>query len=162
MSKPKIKDPFDFSLEEFIINGDKEIDRTVADKLYKYHIMQMQPVRDKMKVWITASANSGYRSLQWEKNHGRSGNSQHTYGEQPDGSFDPNEYGAVDWTCKDFVKNKDKFLELIIKKTQYNRIAVYDTFIHCDHKPGRRALFNGNANNGQWGLIEYLANNKAI
>jgi hypothetical protein len=107
----------------------------------------MQKVRDSMDVPIWPSAKSGYRSVSWEKSHGRSGKSQHT--------FQGN--GAVDWTCENFIANKKDFLRNIIKLTDYTRIAVYDTFIHCDYKDtttGERQIFKS-GNDSRWIFISH-------
>ena len=112
-----------FTISEFNISG-KPIPEDVADKILKWHIQPMQRVRDKFKDAIWPSLKSGYRSVQWEKKNGRSGNSQHTFKGK----------GAVDWTCQNFSSKKDKLLKLIIEETDYTRIAVYNSFIHCDYK----------------------------
>ena len=128
-----------YKLEEFIITESKEIPVDVADKLYIYHIIPMNNVRLELDEPVTASAKSGYRPEEYELSKGRSGKSQHTF------KYDwKRGSGAVDWTCKDFEKNRDRFLNLIIKHTKYTRICVYDTFIHCDYKDtinDRRELF---------------------
>lgn len=122
-----------FTISEFNISGNA-IPEQVADKILKWHIVPMQRVRDVMGVAIWASQRSGYRSLIWEKSKGRNGSSQHTF----------KTMGAVDWTCLDFKKNKERFLGLIQEHTTYSRMAVYDSFIHCDYKPtktGRREVY---------------------
>jgi len=113
-----------FSIKEFLITRPKTIDVDIADKLFWHHIIPMIPVRNEMGISVTASANSGYRPKWYELMKSRSGNSQHVF----------EGMGAVDWTCKNFSENKDRFLDLIINKTKYKRICVYDTFIHCDYK----------------------------
>lgn len=140
-----------FSLKEFIITKPKTIPLDIADKLYWYHILPMIPVRNTLGVWVSASSFSGYRPKWWELNRGRSGNSQHVFIDK----------GAVDWTCSNFYTNKNKLLNLIIEHTEYTRIAVYESFIHCDYKPtndGNRQLFSSdsssnwdsNRNNVNW------------
>lgn len=135
-----------FNISEFNISG-KDIPQDVADKILHYHILPMQPVRNELGYWITASENSGYRSEEWEKSRDRSGNSQHTFKVK----------GAVDWTCEHFSKNKDEFLKAIIKHTNYTRIAVYNTFIHCDYKPtgGKRQLFTSDASSN-WKFEKFV------
>lgn len=138
-----------FSISEFLITQPKTVELEVCDKLWKYHIIPMVPVREALGVAIWASLKSGYRPEWYEKNKGRSGDSQHCFKEK----------GAVDWTCTDFASNKDKFLELIIEHTDYTRIAVYDGFIHCDHKPttnGKREIYTSNAKS-QWKFWKYAA-----
>lgn len=136
-----------FSISEFIITGDK-IPVTVADKILKYHISPMCDVRKKLGVPIFPSQNSGYRPVSWEKSHGRSGNSQHTFKEK----------GAVDWTCNNFSKYKNDFLRAIYSETSYTRIAIYNTFIHCDYKDtpsGKREVYTSDSNS-KWTLKETL------
>tara|TARA_R110000803_G_scaffold78075_5_gene143158 strand:+ start:5275 stop:5697 length:423 start_codon:yes stop_codon:yes gene_type:complete len=126
-----------FNIEELVITGETP-PANVEKKLWKHHINPMNKVREELGLWITASQHSGYRPVSWELSHGRSGKSQHTFTGK----------GAVDWTCEDFPTNKDKLLELIIKHTNYTRMALYNGFIHCDHKStsdGKRQLFNSNS-----------------
>lgn len=123
-----------FKISEFNISG-KSIPEKVADKILKWHILPMQKVRVKFGASIWPSQESGYRSVSWEISHKRNGNSQHTFKGK----------GAVDWTCSDFKNKKQKLLHLIIEQTNYTRIAVYGSFIHCDYKitsSGRRELFS--------------------
>ena len=122
-----------FKLYEFIITKPKTITLEIADKLYWYHIIPMIPVRKALGVSMTASLFSGYRPKWWEIFKKRSGNSQHVFIGK----------GAVDWTCFDFENNKDELLRLIIEHTEYTRIAIYNSFIHCDYKEtsGVRQLF---------------------
>lgn len=144
--------PFFARLKEFLITCPKTISLDVADKLYQFHIIPMNAVREELGVWVTASQRSGYRPKWYELNKGRSGNSQHIFKEEfINGS------GAVDWTCKDFYNNKDEFLRLIIKHTKYTRIASYNTFIHCDYKDtkiGKREVYDSDRNSN-WKFIKY-------
>jgi len=122
-----------FSIQELCVTGD-DIPIEVADKILTYHIEPMNEVRDILGYPITASQNSGYRPHDYEISKGRSGNSQHTF----------KGLGAVDWTCGDFEDNYEDLLETIIDNTDYTRMAVYNSFIHCDYKEtssGRRELF---------------------
>lgn len=123
-----------FNLSELNISGEP-IPEKVADKMLHWHILPMQLVRNEINIKITASLKSGYRSPEWEKSKNRNGKSQHCFGQTLAGTNRRDELGAVDWTCEDFAKNKNKFLESIIKNTPYRRIAIYETFIHCDYKP---------------------------
>lgn len=135
-----------FSFSEFIITHKNIIPVHVADKLMKYHIIPMSRIRNTMGIPIWASEFSGYRPKWWELKKGRSGKSQHTF----EGK------GAVDWTCEDFEGNKPLLSALIIKHTDYTRISVYDTFIHCDYKEtksGKRELYESNVNS-KWTLIK--------
>ena len=80
---------------EFNISG-SAIPERVADAIQKFHILPMQEVRNKLGKAIWPSLKSGYRSPYYEKQKGRSGNSQHCFLEKDGGK------GATDWTCKDF------------------------------------------------------------
>lgn len=141
------KTNINFKLSNFNITGDS-IPEIVCDKILKYHIVPMQDVRNELKISIWASKRSGYRPKLWEIAHNRSGDSQHVFIRK----------GAVDWTCKDFSKNKDEFLKLIIKHTKYTRITVYKTFIHCDYKniiSQRRELYKSGSNS-KWKFVKYI------
>lgn len=137
---------FDISTSELCITGKPPEDFGIIDKLWMYHIIPMQRVRDKLQVGIWASQKSGYRPLEWEIKHGRSGNSQHTFKGK----------GAVDWTC-----NQESIRSLIdeIKRlTEYTRIAYYpaNNFIHCDYKetPDNKRQFFHSTPSSNWTLIE--------
>jgi len=126
-----------FKISEFNISGN-HIPEKIADKILKWHILPMQDVRNEFGKPIYPSQKSGYRSISWELSRGRNGKSQHTFRQK----------GAVDWTCMHFGLNKDKLLELIIENTDYTRIAVYNSFLHCDYKPtksGQRELYTSNS-----------------
>lgn len=131
-----------FSTKEFCITGEVP-PFEVIDKLWKYHILPMQEVRDELNKPITASSNSGYRPVEWEIIHGRSGNSQHTFKGK----------GAVDWTSEDL----DELLRLIIELTHYTRIAVYNNFIHCDYaaEDGKRYLFKSDSSSN-WTFEKFV------
>lgn len=142
-----------FKLEEFIITEPKNVSLEIADAIYHNHIIPVLPVRARLGVPMYPSQKSCYRPLWWEKKKGRSGNSQHTFKEI--WNFGR---GACDWTCYDFEKNKKKLLKLLVKHTNYQRFAVYGTFIHADYKhtkSGRRELFESD-NNSNWKFEMYL------
>lgn len=136
-----------FSISEFIITGD-HIPVVVADKILKYHIAPMGDVRKELGIPIFPSQKSGYRPEGWEHSHGRSGNSQHTFKDK----------GAVDWTCNNFTKHKNDFLRAIYDNTEYTRIAIYNSFIHCDYKStpsGKREVYTSTSDS-KWTLKETL------
>lgn len=141
-----------FTISEFNISGEP-IPQDVADKLLKYHIAPMQVVRDALGFAIFPSQKSGYRSVKWELAHSRDGKSQHCF----------NGMGAVDWTYKradSFSSNKLNFqllLNNIILFTSYNRIAVYENFIHCDYasKSGKREFYHSDSESN-WKFIKYV------
>jgi hypothetical protein len=115
-----------FKPSEFNISGEP-IPEDVADKIQEYHIIPLQKVRDTHGQPIYVSKNSGYRSPEWEKSKGRSGNSQHT--------FKGN--GAVDLTSDDL----DRLQQDLIEHSPYKRICRYNSFIHCDYKGNERILY---------------------
>jgi len=133
-----------FTFMELCIT-DEPISQDIANKLLHFHILPMSKVRHELGSWITASQNSGYRPKAYELMKGRSGNSQHTF----EGS------GAVDWTCK-----KSKLLQLfnlIIENTEYNRIAIYENFIHCDYgsNDGFRYIYESDSKS-EWTLTKTI------
>jgi len=144
-----------FTISELCITADP-IPLEVSDKLLKYHITPMNKVRTELNVAIhcqtSKGLNSGYRSKDWEISHGRSGNSQHTFIGK----------GAIDWRCSFFPTNKTQLLELIIKHTDYTRMAVYDSFIHCDYKTtsdGKRQLFTSDVSSN-WTFVKNVKYDK--
>lgn len=136
---------FNFSTEELCITT--EIPPfNIIDKIWKYHIIPMQKVRDILQQPIIASENSGYRPYAWEVKQGRSGNSQHCF----------RTMGAVDWTTVD-LSYLDSLQELIIRYTPYTRIARYQSFLHCDYKAqdGKRYLFTSTPDSN-WTLVDVV------
>jgi len=124
-----------FKIENMVIDGNT-VPLDVADKLREYHIQPMESVRHQLGSAVWASEKSGYRHEQWEKHHGRSGNSEHCF-KGP---------GAVDWKteqCK-----MDELYRLILEHTNYTRICRYPTFLHCDYKSDERQLFTSDG--GKW------------
>lgn len=124
-----------FKISEFVIDREAQsIPLHVADKILKYHIPIINPIREEKGSSIYVSDHSGFRSLQWELDHGRPGTSQHTFG---DGQENPSEWwGAVDYTCDDLPWLFEK-----LKASAYKRVCLYDTFIHCDHKGTEKLTF---------------------
>lgn len=136
-----------FNISEFNISGE-DIPQKVADKILHKHILPMQPVREELGIPLFPSLKSAYRSIWWEKTHGRSGSSQHTFIED----------GATDWTCQDFENNWEKLLASMIKHTKYTRFAIYDGFIHADYKPtksGKREVYTSNSKS-QWKFKKFI------
>lgn len=135
-----------FNISDFNISG-KPIPENIADKILKWHIQPMQRVRNILNFAMWASQKSGYRSKSWEKSKGRSGKSQHCYIGK----------GAVDWTCYKFTENKELFLQTIIEETDYTRIAIYNSFLHCDYKStgsGRKEIYTSDAKS-KWTFKEF-------
>lgn len=119
-----------FSFSELCISDDR-VPLHVCDKLLRYHIVPMNRVRKILGYWITASERSGFRPYLHELKMGRSGESQHTFGDEKDDQ--ENWLGAVDWTCANFAINSNDFLNMIVNHHHYTRISIYNTFLHCDY-----------------------------
>ena len=146
-----------YKISDFNISG-KSIPELIADKILEHHIIPMSFAQASAPFHIYPSAKSGYRPYIWEKAKGRSGTSQHTFGEKKSGLVYESDLGAVDWTCENFKENKDCLLELIIEHTNYLRLSVYETFIHCDYKnthKNKRLLFESESNS-KWNFIEFI------
>ena len=138
---------FPFKTSEFVIGNILDIPVAIVDKIWRYHILPMATPRAILGIPMWASEKSGYRPESWEKQHMRSGKSEHVFRGK----------GAIDWTCKDFAKNKDAFLAAIIKYTKYTRIAIYDSFIHCDYKAqdGKRYIYSSTPSS-EWDIIRVI------
>lgn len=145
-----------FTTAELCIT-DKKLPIHVAQKIWAHHILVMNPIREKMGVPITASANSGYRPYKWEIAHGRSGKSQHTFGDRGDRGTEVDCLGAVDWTTVD-PAHLDELEANILVNTKYTRVARYATFIHCDYRPtpsGNREYYTSGADS-KWTFIREI------
>lgn len=136
-----------FNISEFLI--DPEMDQVplhVADKIVQHHIAIINPIREKKGSAIFVSQNSGFRPLAWELAHGRSGDSQHTFG---DGKDHPEQYwGAADYTCDDI-----EWLFEELKKSSYRRVCIYrkEGFVHADHKGIEKVAFE--SIQGTWNKV---------
>jgi len=124
-----------FHIEEFLIKPDLELPLDVINKLLDYHIPILNDSRIKLSAPIIISDNSGYRPKSYELSMGRSGNSQHTFKGK----------GAVDITT-----DKENFAKLvdIMMGSDYKRICIYNTFIHCDFYGEKKKLFY--EDDGRW------------
>ena len=123
-----------FSISEFVIDG-ATVPLDVADKILKHHINIIQRIRTAMGVPISVSDRSGYRDEDWEKAHGRSGRSEHCFDDK----------GAADYTCHPARLEE---LSQWLCESDYMRVCLYDTFIHCDHKGDDKRAFK--CEQGQW------------
>lgn len=112
-------------IKSYDIEG-KGLPSNVELKVRAIHIPALSIIEDNMPFYVKlyVSIKSAYRSKEWEKSKGRSGYSEHTF----------SNLGAVDVTCDNFHKNKDRLLQELIDRSPYTRIAVYQNFIHCDLK----------------------------
>ena len=147
-----ITDSF-FAPSDFIISYKTPVLPVIIDRIFWYHLIPLNKVQARLtfKVRVSYSTKgqpSGYRPFWWEKQKGRSGNSEHTFGDR--GSDENNEdqvvnsKGGCDITCDNFADNKDALLQALIDETDYTRFAVYNTFIHADYKDtykNKRQLF---------------------
>lgn len=129
-------------ISEFNISGEP-IPEQIADKILEYHITPMLKIATVLNIY--PSQKSSYRSLKWEMSKGRPGTSQHVFRGK----------GATDWTCDDFANNKEMLISLLISETNYTRITIYNSFIHCDYKGRTRNLYKSNSQS-QWELIKTL------
>jgi len=124
-----------FKFQEFNITGD-DIPENVATKILVYHLLPAIDVRKQLGVPIFPSQKSCWRPYKWEISKDRDGTSEHCFGQDENGNFNPLSKGACDWTCNNFDKNGKKLLEALIQNTSYTRIAFYKShnFYHCDYK----------------------------
>lgn len=149
-----------YLISDFCIS-DEKIPIRIADRILQHHLIPMNAVEDATPFHVFPSYSvkgqpSGYRPYWWEIARGRSGNSQHTFGERKSRIVD--EKGALDITCQDFAKNKDFLLESLIANTPYLRFAVYKTFIHADYKDthnGKRLIFESDSSSN-WTFIKFV------
>lgn len=127
-----------FNYEEFLIDPamrkpESEIPLHVVQKIENYHLPELNLMRHKGGFPIRISQHSGYRPVAWEKDRGRSGDSQHCFGENLPKSDWYLHRGAVDVTC-----GEDNFPQLLklAKASKYSRVCWYPDaqFIHMDWK----------------------------
>ncbi|MEQ9091788.1 MAG: D-Ala-D-Ala carboxypeptidase family metallohydrolase [Balneola sp.] len=122
-----------FNISEFLVDPNMtEVPVHVADKIVKYHIPVLNPIRIKLDSPVFISKHSGYRSTQWEIDDGRDGSSQHTFGDSIQDFIERDKHwGAVDVTAIDL----NGLLEEL-KTSDYKRVCYYPKkgFIHCDYK----------------------------
>ncbi|NOR64936.1 MAG: hypothetical protein GQ468_02855 [Candidatus Scalindua sp.] len=120
---------FKFKISEFFKEQKPLISLEIADKIL-VHIGILTPVRDILNSPIYISQNSGYRSFEYEKLHGRSGKSEHVF----------RGGGAVDLTC-----DPEKMREMIrlLRMSDYRRVCYYpeNNFVHCDLKRGKKKYY---------------------
>ena len=143
-------------ISDFNISGN-DIPEKIADKILEFHLNPMNKVQDCVPYTVKPSVKSGFRPFDWEKSHGRSGTSQHCFGQQEDLTVKESEKGATDWTCDDFKDNSEDLLDKMVEYTNYTRFCLYNSFIHADHKPtssGQRQLFK--ISNGKWQFIKNI------
>lgn len=133
----------------------------IADAILNYHVVPLSRTQEETPFDVypsfdTPKQPSGWRPWIWEKARGRSGGSQHTFGQREVKIL--LHKGACDITCDDFKNNKDALLEALIEHTDYLRFAVYDTFIHADYKDthnGKRLLFTSGSDS-KWEFIKFV------
>lgn len=136
-----------FKITDFIISQSYGVPLGIIDDIYRLHLFPINNVRNIIDLPIIVSKNSCYRPYAYEKDKGRSGNSQHTFRDVTNGKR-----GAADYTCHDL----DKLLQGLINHTEYTRICVYpkNNFIHCDYNSMQRQLFYDYGNG--WEFIRNL------
>ncbi len=111
------------NLSSYDIAG-KGLPDKVETKVLVCHIAPLKLLEEHLGFDLFVSIKSGYRSVKWEKDHGRSGRSQHTY----------SNLGAVDLTFDDFNNKKDEVIQALADRTKYTRVAIYNSFLHIDYK----------------------------
>lgn len=111
------------NLSSYDIAG-KGLPDKVKTKILVCHMTPLDALEGVLGFSLGVSIKSGYRSPEWERKHGRSGRSQHTYGH----------LGAVDLTFDNFNDRKDEVIEALSLNTYYTRIAIYNSFLHIDYK----------------------------
>ena len=127
-----------FDITEFIIDPDaKVVPIDVVQKIDTFHKPILNAIREQLGIPVIISKHSGYRTVEWEKERGRSGNSQHTFQGK----------GAVD------VRSIEDFKELLrlLIDSDYMRVCYYPHhgFVHCDFKGYHRQYFEADEN-GKW------------
>lgn len=152
-----------FTIGELVIDHNAKLPVHVANKLLRWHIAPMNPIRDALGAPIWASGQSGYRHKGWERSrnrapddprNNRSSWSRHTF--DPLEGKDPDGLGAIDWTTKRHLIYS--LAMLLIRESPYSRICYYpdtdnddkdDRFFHCDYGYRERGqtLF---VNDGGW------------
>lgn len=150
-----------FTISDFCITADA-VPQMIADNILLHHIIPLNIVQDKLpfKIFVSYSVKgepSGFRPYWYERGKGRSGQSQHTFGQRKRTVL-PFEKGAIDLTCEDFSQNKDALLDVLIDHSPYIRIAEYNTFFHLDYKDlqeGKRRLFKSDRASN-WQFIKYI------
>ncbi len=124
-----------FKPSEYIIRPDIMVPVDVQDKILVHHIMPMNVIRHALEAPIVVSLNSGYRPPEHENEKGRTKlTSTHLFREIPERK-DPG-YGAADY--RPMIHKWGKFIELMVQKSPYTRIAFYPEmetpFVHTDYR----------------------------
>lgn len=122
---------------ELIIDAEAPVPIRVQDALVKHHIFPVNKIRLALGVPVWASANSGFRPEEYERERGRIPSQQgrtewstHTFKKT---DRDPEGKGAVDWTTQ--ADKMFKLGALLANMTEYTRIFFYpnELFYHCDY-----------------------------
>lgn len=131
-------DDLHFDISEYVRRPDLGLPVAVANKILRYHIWPMNPVRERLGRAITVSLKSGYRPVEHEREKGRDGTSTHTFELT---EIDPFGLGAADYTC--LRQALAELGQLMIELSEYTRICFYPDhlFFHGDYGfwyPGTR------------------------
>lgn len=123
-----------FRLDEFLIDPAAKIPFSVVAKIVRFHLPELEKARAILGEPLIISSRSGYRPYLYELEKGRSGESEHTYGEDANGNFDPDKKGAVDLTLKSYRTRPDakEKLQEALKETAYTNLIFYPWGIHVD------------------------------
>ena len=125
-------------ISEYVIRPDLPVPLDVVEKIYLYHAMPMNIVRDHLGRPIYVSKNSGFRHEEHEIEKGRTDlMSEHLF--RPlDRPGSERGFGASDYRAT--LKMMPYLAKLIIECTQYSRITFYPNvatpFFHCDYRFG--------------------------
>lgn len=152
----RASDPFTdkigyFSVSEFCITGEVP-PKDIFDAIIRFHINEINPVREALGKPVSVSRRSGYRPRWYEESKKRSGTSQHSY----EDIYEDGKRGATDYTASDI----HALVDLIFKKTSYRRVCFYpnDEFVHCDHKGtgSRREYYECESPTSKWKFIKFF------
>lgn len=146
------------NISDFCISNEP-IPVIIADRILKFHLIPLNNTQE--CVWFdiavsNKSRKSCYRPFSWEIKKGRTGKSQHTFGQRLSKIL--NHKGACDITCENFKENKDALLRALIQNTGYLRFSMYATFIHADYKDlhnGKICIFTSNKQS-EWTFIKFI------
>jgi len=70
-----------YKISDFNISG-MDVPELIADKILNHHIIPMSYVQARTPFHVYPSQKSGFRPYVWEIARGRSGTSQHTFGQK--------------------------------------------------------------------------------
>ena len=114
-----------YVISDFCISNES-IPPKIANNILLYHLIPMNQVEDATPFHVYPSYSkkgqpSGWRPYWWEIARGRSGGSQHTFGQRKEKVL--NSKGGLDITCDDFKENNyNKFKENKVTKRNIKNV----------------------------------------